>query len=229
VRTFILLMLLFVVTACGQNPADIITGGEPPKVEGINVSVVGDFSGLVFESESFDGVITNGTFKCKISEQVDFYLSSNTKLHDIYVGTFYCQSLVSPMELVTWNRFSVNTPISDLDNVYYVGTPVRTQFERWLRIMYLLDSDQDPSNGITILRSQTNLFSQTFSNNPFHPDQIFGNTTSSPIVNNVDFETFITNIEYIFNRSVLTTNEALSEFEDMRVGCTPSGCNSRLY
>jgi hypothetical protein len=223
-KQFTLVLLIF-LTSCGKNAGDIISGGGDPPKEGITSSIVGKFAGLAYDSVTFAGVVSSsGTFKCKRGDQVDFYLTTDSRKNDIHIGSTPCTEVISPIELVTWGIFKVNSNIEAM-GFSGIGKDYKTGLVRWLKIIYLLDSDNNENNGISFTLARNNLFAQNVSNNPFHPDQIFGNYTTSNVVATNDFNNFINQVEAFYFKYALSENEVLNLLDDMRFGCSTYSCS----
>jgi hypothetical protein len=207
-KKYYLLSFLLLLTSCGKNPANILDDGGVVKKDLMTGQFVGNYSNLTYitDSSHTGTVSSSGAFSCKRGEQIDFYLQTNSVAHDIHVGSAICTDLISPISLVTWGRAAYNADINTL-GVSGISNDYKVALLRWLRILYLLDSDSNVSNGVSLSKSDNSLFANEFKNNPWHPDQVFGNYTASSLTNNTEFDAAITRLETVLNKHSYSDSE----------------------
>lgn len=220
---------LLVLVACGKQGAGIISGGEGDDAPsgGMASRIVGNYAGLVYNSETFSGTVSAaGAFQCKRGEQVDFYLTTSARRYDIHVGSTACVEVISPIDLVTWGAFGVDSNVEAM-GFSGIGKNYKVGLVRWLTLVYLLDSDKNENNGVSFTLAKNNIFAQNISNNPFHPDQIFGNYTTSNVTSVSEFNTLVNRIETFYGDVSLAESDLLLLLDESRLGCSSYACASR--
>jgi subtilisin family serine protease len=90
--------------------------------------------GLTYKTATQEGQTNgNGTFYYKNGETVSFYIG------DVLIGTSFGQSVLTPIDMVSGG---------DIDDTIVLNIA---------RVLQTFDSDKNPSNGITLVESATNL------------------------------------------------------------------------
>lgn len=144
----LILTLSVVLTACGSGGSGGSggggddDGGTPIKAKLLDSAIQGVY--YITDAGSSGETDSNGEFNCISGELVEFYLPSYSS-GLLYLGETKCYSIITPIELVTEGAKRYTTEISSLT------VEQSRAFHRGIRLLQTLDSDSNPSNGITIL------------------------------------------------------------------------------
>ena len=124
--SYIVLFSFLLVTACGGDGGS--DGGDTPTSNGTAI-VIGNVSGLSYTSESYSGTTNaNGEFQYKEGETVTF------SIDDLEIGSI--TAITGGVTASGLVGESVEAPTTTTSNLQ--------------SLLLALDSDSDPSNGITI-------------------------------------------------------------------------------
>lgn len=156
---FMLLMSLLLISCGGGSGGSGGGGGlvdtdTPVVVNNGLDSSVGNISGVLldekvegvdYSSTSFSGT-TNGTgnFSCKAGETVTF------SVNGLVIGKTPCLPVITPIELVTEGKVKWNEVNFTGDTADELTASQNSKLKRMLALVQTLDSDGDPSNGITV-------------------------------------------------------------------------------
>ena len=132
---------LLILAACSGGSSG---GGSPGSG-----SISGTFKdspvgGVYYRSDSHIGMTDdNGKYTCKSGEMVEFYLKGDDD-KEIHLGQVACRGITSPIELVTQGNLDITIPLANVPAIE------QSKIVRMLRLLQSLDSDGNPSNGITM-------------------------------------------------------------------------------
>ena len=119
--------------------------------------------GLEYNSTSYNGITgTNGTYTCKKDENITFSLGN------IHLGTILCDSLITPLSLITDSNISSSTVTnmvqfltmldndSDLSNGIFIEDYVRQLAQNWSSLNFALANFDTQQNLLDIINEINN-------------------------------------------------------------------------
>lgn len=213
---FLIMTLSVILSSCSGGGGGGGGGGTSPAASLTGTFVDAAVQGLKYTSTSHNGVTdVNGNFTCKTGENVEFYLRGTTQ--DIFVGDITCRKVVSPIELVSGGTKTVEDGLASLTT-----NELRT-VRNALRLLQTLDSNNNPSDGISINQTDVDTLISAF--NLTDLDEDLGNAleTNEESQMDTDLNTLVTAIGG--NRTAVSQASAVSHFETTIANCREDSCS----
>mgnify|MGYP007088035566 CR=1 FL=1 len=191
-------------------------GSSPQPTSGVFLdSAVG---GVYYRSDSKSGMTDDqGKYECVGSENVEFYLKGDNG-KEVTLGSSSCRGTTSPIDLVTQGSLNYQTSFVDLSedqSVRVIGM---------LRLLQSMDTDQNPSNGITIAAADVSILA----------DELEEVATLNVALNSMfssseGYDTKLSSMISLMGKTLVSESSAVAHFNESRqeettLPCETEGC-----
>ena len=154
-----LMIMSLMIVSCGGSGGGSVSGGggggdvTTPVNYGLDSSVgtvngvlLDDFvAGIYYTSTSNSGTTNaSGELTCSAGEDVTF------KVGTLVLGTVPCLPVITPIEIVTKGKHKWNAINHTGDDVDELSASENLKLKRLLMILQTVDTDGDPSNGVSV-------------------------------------------------------------------------------
>lgn len=211
-KKIVLSTIILALTAC-TGGGDNKSPNQPQSPPNSGVFVDSLVGGVYFKTETQSGMTDdNGRFSCRTAEVVDFFLKGDNG-KEVSLGSVPCRAVVSPIDVVTSGRLSITSNINtDLT------VDQKDRVVKMLRLLQSLDSDGNPSNGITMRPSDVTKLSNVL--------EARGQTSVEAMFSGVAYEEDLSVTMAQIGRSVVTEAQATAHFESTQELCSDTLCQA---